>query len=929
MADTRHSGCLRVSSFNCRSIKSSLLEVKELCSMSHFVFLQEHWLLPCDLSSLNDVHADFLGTGHSAVDLSDGVLVGRPYGGTAILFHKILSPFVKIIETNDPRLTAVRFESCLGPILFICVYMPTDTGDHECLENYIDTCCRINALYSETDVVHAIIGGDFNCQLASRFYDVFTSCATASNLELSDLKRLDNVFTFCSDSGLRTSWIDHFLCSRSVDSLISHVEILHQFITSDHKPMHILFQDLYGEIADSQNSPTHSPSYVYDWSKASQCAITNYQCLLNELLRQISIPSVVLQNDAVYNRQQVDGYYNKIIGCIKTASWTTIPHHYRRPGNMDNIVAGWNDIVRDKHGIARAAYLDWVAEGRPRGGPLFSVMSRTRAAFKLALRYCRDHEDRLRADAMGKNLLDKDFRSFWRNINKQNNGNSTKYANTIGGCSGDQDITEMWRKHFVQLYNSVEDDGFKMLFYDRLTNVNSHAVSCTVHQLLECVDKQKSGKAVGPDGIAMEAIINGGVQLSIHLSILFSLFIELQYLPANFMRSDIIPLVKSKSGDLADVNNYRAIAISTSMSKLFECVIAGEVSTYSEYDMYQFGFKAGHSTGLCTNVLKNVVDYYTCRGSYVFACFIDFTKAFDRVNYWKLFNKLLDDGVNGSVIAVLAYWYSHQEVCVRWRNSVSNSFYIGNGTRQGGILSPSLFSRYIRDLLAEIASVNVGCNIGGLFINVLAYADDIVVLAPSWSALQKLLSALEQHITSIDMVCNSNKSVCMIFEPRDRTKVMNVEFPQFMLAGCLLQYVQVFKYLGHIISDTLADDDDLHREIRNLFTRTNILARRFAKCSVDVKIALFKAYCVCLYDAGLWLKFRMSSLNKLSSCYNKCLKLFFGYKRRDSVTQILFTLGLPSFNTIVHNSKAVIRLSWSNSCNTIVRHLNSLLCMYS
>jgi len=54
--------------------------------MSHFVFLQEHWLLPCDLSSLNDVHADFLGTGHSAVDLSDGVLVGRPYGGTAILF---------------------------------------------------------------------------------------------------------------------------------------------------------------------------------------------------------------------------------------------------------------------------------------------------------------------------------------------------------------------------------------------------------------------------------------------------------------------------------------------------------------------------------------------------------------------------------------------------------------------------------------------------------------------------------------------------------------------------------------------------------------------------------------------------------------------------------------------------------------------------
>ena len=124
------------------------------------------------------------------------------------------------------------------------------------------------------------------------------------------------------------------------------------------------------------------------------------------------------------------------------------------------------------------------------------------------------------------------------------------------------------------------------------------------------------------------------------------------------MRSVIIPLVKSKTGDLNDVHNYRAIAISTSMSKLFECVIADEVHSYSESDSYLFGFKAGHSTGQCTNVLKNVVEYYTSRSSYVFTCFIDYTKAFDCVNYWKLFNKLLDDGTNSSVIAVLAYLYS-------------------------------------------------------------------------------------------------------------------------------------------------------------------------------------------------------------------------------------------------------------------------------
>jgi len=109
------------------------------------------------------------------------------------------------------------------------------------------------------------------------------------------------------------------------------------------------------------------------------------------------------------------------------------------------------------------------------------------------------------------------------------------------------------------------------------------------------------------------------------------------------------------------------------------------------------------------------------------------------------------------VIAVLAYWYSDQQVCVRWRNTLSDVFHIRNGTRQGGILLPTLFSRYIRELLAEIVTLHVGCNIGRLFINVLAYADDIVILTPSWSALQKLLIVLEEHIGNIDMVCNAKR----------------------------------------------------------------------------------------------------------------------------------------------------------------------------
>jgi len=67
-----------------------------------------------------------------------------------------------------------------------------------------------------------------------------------------------------------------------------------------------------------------------------------------------------------------------------------------------------------------------------------------------------------------------------------------------------------------------------------------------------------------------------------------------------------------------------------------------------------------------------------------------------------------------------------------------------------------------------------------------------------------------------------------------------------------------------------------------MFVRTNVLLRRFHKCSFSVKIVLFKSFCLCLYDVALWKVYNNGTLRKFQSCYNKCLKLFFGYKRRDS-----------------------------------------------
>ena len=110
------------------------------------------------------------------------------------------------------------------------------------------------------------------------------------------------------------------------------------------------------------------------------------------------------------------------------------------------------------------------------------------------------------------------------------------------------------------------------------------------------------------------------------------------------------------------------------------------------------------------------------------------------------------------------------------------------------------------------------------------------------------------------------------------------------------------------------------REIRNLFSRIIILNKRFQRCSVDVKLMLFKSYCMCLYDAALWSKFNVGAMEKLRACYNKCVNIFFGYLRSHSVTAMLSDLGSPTLSSLLVTCQLSFRKREQSSANTAVRH---------
>jgi len=96
---------------------------------------------------------------------------------------------------------------------------------------------------------------------------------------------------------------------------------------------------------------------------------------------------------------------------------------------------------------------------------------------------------------------------------------------------------------------------------------------------------------------------------------------------------------------------------------------------------------------------------------------------------------------------------------------------ITNGTRQVGILSPYLFSRYICEFLGEVDQSKSACCNSGMMLNVLAYDDDLVLLEPSWTAMQDLLHLLKQLSTSIDTICSIKKTTCMILQSKHHSKI--------------------------------------------------------------------------------------------------------------------------------------------------------------
>ena len=133
-------------------------------------------------------------------------------------------------------------------------------------------------------------------------------------------------------------------------------------------------------------------------------------------------------------------------------------------------------------------------------------------------------------------------------------------------------------------------------------------------------------------------------------------------------------------------------------------------------------------------------------------CFIDYTKAFDFVDYNKLWESLQEMGMPDHFIYLLKNLYTGQEATVRTRHGKMDWFQIGKGVRQGCILSHCLFNFY-----AEYIMRNAGLDVAQAGINIarsisnLRYADDTTLMAESEEELKSLLMKVKEESENVGL----------------------------------------------------------------------------------------------------------------------------------------------------------------------------------
>lgn len=382
-------------------------------------------------------------------------------------------------------------------------------------------------------------------------------------------------------------------------------------------------------------------------------------------------------------------------------------------------------------------------------------------------------------------------------------------------------------------------------------------------EVLFNIKSAKTKKAAGPDDIPVELLqlINEK-----NIDILVKLFNDVYNtgeIPEEWLRSVFITIPKKQRARRC--NDHRLISLMSHTLKVFLKIIHSRIRNKCENDLdeTQFGFRNALGTREAMFALNVLLQKCRDQRKDVFVCFIDYEKAFDRVQHEKLINILRGAGVDGKDLRIIKNLYWQQKAVVRVNGRFTDERQIQRGVRQGCVLSPLLFNLYSDKVFKEaLHDKEFGVKINGELINTIRYADDTAILCDDLQGLQNLINSVNAVGQEMGLNINVAKTKFMVFS---RQPYLNASLE---VNGQNIERVSSFKYLGCYITEQLDPEKEVRCRIESARATFKKMRSLFCNDSLNLKLRqrMIKCYIwsVLLYGAEVW-TLKAATINRLEA----------------------------------------------------------------
>ena len=782
-----------------RSQVSGCPEVTILCNQENFLLRGNRHLLK---NALPGYHAIFKPA------IKDK-LEGRPKNGMFIAVPEILKSNVTDVSPQSWRVQAVLLTTTGKRLLILNVYFPQDPRTSELKSDDLEeVLADIKGVLEKNTFDDVLLTGDMNTDFSRNTGFVKRVEEFLNEWKLSvawDRYPVDFTHECSKDGKSYTSTIDHFLWSQNLEDNIAEAGVHHDVDnTSDHHPIYTLvkYDDVkkhVGKDAEYKAKPS--------WKKASDAEREKYILELEEKLKTLDIPTCLGCTDIHCSKSshvdKVDEHMCKILQVVEECCKDNLPTPTARKSKQKkNRIASWYEEVQPYKENAQFWHAVWLSTGKPLNSQLHKIMKHTRNVYHYQIRKCKHAADRIKRNALLDACLNNNGDIFVE-LKKMRRSTPTQ-TSAIDGVS--ENIPNHFAEIYKNLYNSAPDKDNVQNLYEKIDRMicsdSMKAVDEITPKIVEeAIRKVKSGKNDPINTFSSDCVKNAPSVLHDHLAYIFRSYLVHGHISKVLMLSTLVPLLKDKLGDQCTSSNYRSIALSSLILKIFDWVLILICEKELIFDDLQFSYQANCSTNMCSWMVVETIDFFLRNGSEVFTSVMDMTKAFDNVRHSKLFTKVLERGVPAIFIRLLMVAYKNQELLVSWNGELSSAFTMGNGVKQGAVLSALLYNIYVDDLFKRLRKRKVGCWINGVYLGILGYADDIFLLSPSIDGLQSMIDTCADYGKEHGLTFSTSsdprkcKTKCLAFLKKDR------KIPNLTLDGKDLPWVDTAMHLGNKITN--------------------------------------------------------------------------------------------------------------------------------